>query len=640
VKHLPALLIAATLLAPWPSLAASPVVAAQPTPELTEADVGPFLDEFFARELEPQQVVGAGVVIVQDGQVVAARGYGYADLEEKRPVEPENTLFPAQSVSKLFAATAVMQVYERGLVDLDADVRDYLGDVPLDSDFEQPVTLGHLLTHTAGFDDSYIGFLPRNAEDLLTVPEFLTRYRRRVIFEPGTVHAYTNYGSLLARHVVDMATGTRYEDYLVEKILRPLGMKQSSPLPPPPEWADRVATGYLPARDGMESTRSAFPDGLVRFRTSTGTVASTVVDMARFMIAHLEGGSIEGGRILEPETVELMHRQQFAQHPLLPGATYGFFETFSGGERGIFHFGSGFGYGTMLYLLPEHRTGLYIAHSNSASRIAEALMAAFLERYFDKPATGMAAADREYANDATHFAGFYEQARRPETTFEKLPLGLMQADLRALDSRTLANDQLVEREWLRSGPLTFERSDGRGFVAFEEDAEGRPTFASIWDNEVPQLLVLERVPWYDSTPALLARVAWFTLVFLIVVLGYPIGSWVQRRRRTRASEIQSARVITGSIVGSAALNLAFLAGLVWIFAGRQFFYSVTPMMVAVFCLPLVALVFSGLALTGSMRGRTERPAHRAARALQVVILATLVLFPLFLWRWNLLGFHF
>ena len=177
---------------------ATPAVEASPS-DLTEADLRAFLDDFFERELEVHQVVGAGVVVVQDGRIVDARGYGYADLEAERPVVVDSTLFPAQSVSKLFAATAIMQLYERGLVDLDADVREYLGDVPLDSPFSEPVTLAHLLTHTAGFDDSYIGFLPREADDTISVPEFLTLYKRQAIFRPGTVHAYTNYGSLLGQ---------------------------------------------------------------------------------------------------------------------------------------------------------------------------------------------------------------------------------------------------------------------------------------------------------------------------------------------------------------------------------------------------------------------------------------------------------
>jgi CubicO group peptidase (beta-lactamase class C family) len=609
-------------------------VAATAPAELTESEARLFLDDFFEREMEAQQVVGAGVVVVSGGEVLASGGYGFADLEERRPVDPAGTLFPAQSVSKLFAATAVMQQVERGELDLHRDVRTYLGEVPVRNDFDQPVTLAHLLTHTAGFDDSYVGFLPRHADDKLTVPDFLTRYARTVIFRPGTVHAYSNYGSLLSRHAIEVVTGRHYEDYLVDEIVRPLGMEQTCPLPPPAGWADRIATGYLPARDGVESTRDAFPDGLVRFRTRTGTLASTVLDMAHFMIAHLEGGSYAGGRILEPETLELMHAQQFAQHPRLPGATYGFFESSAHGQHGILHFGSGFGYGTFLYLMPEHGIGLYVAHSNSSSRISEALLDAFLERFF--PAEPLPEATfrlKPMDKTAEHYAGSYRQVRRPETTFEKLLHSLLQGRFRATDAHTLSHDQFLPREWRMTGPSVFERPEGGGILAFELDDAGTPRLLSLADNELPQLLVLERVPWYDSTPALLARLGWFFLVFAVVVVGSPILAW--RRRRAGAGSDGWPR---RAIWGAAALNLAFFLGLVWVFASQQFFYPVSATLVAILSLPLVATALTVVALTQAR----SRPATagRLTRLLHAATLATLALFPLFLWRWNLLGFHF
>jgi len=615
-----------------------PAAVAEPQAELAADDLGIFLDEFFERELPAEQVVGAGVVVVRDGEILAARGYGYADREQKLPVVAETTLFPAQSVSKLFAATAVMQLYERGLVDLDADVRGYLGDVPIDSEYAQPVTLGHLLTHTAGFDDSYIGLLPRDPDDILTVTEFLNRYRRRVIFPPGTVHAYSNYGSLLARHAVEVVTGTSYEEYLVEEIVRPLGMQRTCVLPPPPEWVDRFATGYMPSGEGIESTRDMFPDGLVRFHTHTGTLASTVVDMARFMIAHLEGGGIDGSRILQPETARLMHHQQFAQHPRLPGVAYGFFESVAGGKRGLFHFGSGFGYSTLLYLLPDHRTGFYIAHSNNSSRIAEKFLTAFLERYFDRPRPTVTATLESFDNDATHFAGYYAPVRRPETTFETLPMMLIQGHLRAPDSKTLANDQLLPREWIRTGRDLFERPVGEGLVAFTESATGDPTILSEWDAEAPQLLVLQRLPFSLSTPVLLAQLAGFVLVFVAVVLGYLIGALVRRFRQPSTTRQQ--RYLHAATFGAAALNLLFLLGLAWTFISQDWMYSVSPTLVATFCIPFVAVALTGLAVAGAIRDRASLSGRPAARTLQLVVLAALVLFPLFLWRWNLLGFHF
>ncbi len=604
---------------------------------MAEADLAAFLDDFFERELEPQEVVGAGVAIVRDGRLLAARGYGFADRESGTPVVPEETLFPAQSVSKLFAATAAMQLVEAGRVDLDADIRPHLGSVPIESDFEEPVTLGHLLTHTAGFDDSYVGFLPRDDDDTIPVSEFATLYRREVIFQPGTVHAYSNYASLLARVVVSQVTGRTYEDYVREEVMAPLGMVRSCLLPPPPEWADRLATGYLPSAEGLESTRDAFPDGLIRFRTATGTLATTVVDMARFMIAHLEGGAVEEGRILEPATVQRMHAQQFAQHPSAPGATYGFFESVAGGERGIFHFGSGFGYGTFLYLMPESRTGIYLAHSNSSSRIGEALLLALLDRYYARQAQPAMPAAAGLSGDVERFSGYYVPVRRADSTFEKLPLTLVQGKLRAEDGRTLANDQVLPRRWVQTGSRVFERPEGGGVVAFDGAGDDPARFASIWDEEMPQLLVLERMPWYDTTPLLAARLGWFVLVFVTVVISTPLVALLRRLRRRPSP--QGGRV-RWAAYAAALFYLVFLVGVAWSFVSRDFMYSVSGAMVALFWLPLVAILPTALALVSAAREREALAGGWLARTSRILTLSTLALFPFFLWRWNLLGFHF
>lgn len=583
--------------------------------------------------------MGAGIVVVRGDEILAARGYGLADREAGRPVVPGSTLFPAQSVSKLFAATAVMQLAERGLVDLDADVRTWVDDVAMDSGFPEPVTLAQLLTHTAGFDDSYIGLLPRTPGDVLTVPEFLNDRRPKVVYRPGTVHAYSNYGSLLARHVVEKVTGRDYEDYLREEILRPLGMSESCPLPPPPEWADRVATGYLPGRGGLESTRDEFPDGLIRFRTPTGTVISTVVDMARFVTAQLGDGSVDGGRVLEPDTVRLMHRRHFSQGSAAPGVAYGFFESLAGGRRGLFHFGSGFGYGTLLYLLPEEGVGFYLAHSNSASRIDEAFLNGFLRRYFPTRRPAVAPSPATFETRAEGFAGFWAPVRRPQSTFETLPFLLLQARLRAPDERTLANDQLLPREWVRTGPLTFERPEGGGGLAFQENAAGRPALLSIWDDEEPELLVLERMPWFDSTPALLARLGWFALVFFLGALAWPLGALWRRRRRRRGVPLR-ARLVTPAAGAAATLDLAFLVGLAWVFVSRDWMFGVSPVLVAILCLPLAAIACVAIAVLGALRTHGELAGRPLARGARILMLATLVLFPLFLWRWHLLGFVF
>src|SRR5215212_11872848 len=116
------------------------------------AELEAFLDEELGREMEKHHIAGAAVSVVKDGELFFAKGYGYADLDNKIPVDPEQTVFRIGSVGKLFTWTAVMQLVEQGKLDLDADINTYL-DLRIPDTYPQPITLKHLMTHTSGFED-------------------------------------------------------------------------------------------------------------------------------------------------------------------------------------------------------------------------------------------------------------------------------------------------------------------------------------------------------------------------------------------------------------------------------------------------------------------------------------------------------
>jgi CubicO group peptidase (beta-lactamase class C family) len=125
--------------------------------ELTSADVEAFLDGIVPLQLQQQDVAGATIAIVKDGKLLFAKGYGYADVKNKKPVVAEETLFRPGSVSKLFTWTAVMQLAEQGKLDLDRDVNEYL-DFKIPEAFGQPITLKNILTHTPGFEEQLKDF--------------------------------------------------------------------------------------------------------------------------------------------------------------------------------------------------------------------------------------------------------------------------------------------------------------------------------------------------------------------------------------------------------------------------------------------------------------------------------------------------
>jgi CubicO group peptidase (beta-lactamase class C family) len=240
---------ALTVLASPSAFAAAPeeVPAAPAAPPaavtLTAADANGWLDGYLPYALKTGDIAGAVVAIVKDGQVLTARGYGYADVAAKKPVDPTLTLFRPGSVSKLFTWTAVMQLVEQGKIDLDADVNQYL-DFKIPPRQGKPITMRNLMQHTAGFEEQAKGIITENTQ----APGFETLLKAWVpqrVFAPGTTPAYSNYGASLAGYIVQRLSGESFDSYMEKHIFEPLEMKYSTfRQPVPPELAPLMSKGY------------------------------------------------------------------------------------------------------------------------------------------------------------------------------------------------------------------------------------------------------------------------------------------------------------------------------------------------------------------------------------------------------------
>jgi CubicO group peptidase (beta-lactamase class C family) len=341
------------------------------------ADLETFLDDFFATHLDSHQIPGAAVAVVADGRLVLAKGYGYADLAANRPVDPALTVFDVGSVSKLFTYTAVMQLVEQGRLDLHTDVNDYLTHFQVPDTFAQPVTTAHLLTHTGGFDEWDIGAAVRDATEVLPVCDYLAQRLPPRVRPPGELLVYSNHGTALAGCLVEEISGQPFADYVADHILNPLGMDHSS-FGWPPALLANMATGYAQHPAGPRPFAPYY-----RHYGPAGELKATAVDMSRFMIAHLQNGRYADAQILQPETVQLMHAQQYSHHPRLPGFTYGFFEEQFNGRRALLHGGdTNPTFSSLLVLLPEENVGLFIAHNSVEWHFRQRLIGAFMDRYY------------------------------------------------------------------------------------------------------------------------------------------------------------------------------------------------------------------------------------------------------------------
>src|SRR3989440_12628718 len=239
---------------PSPPPAKLPAVALQPSPPpaLTRADFETFLDALIPSQLQNRNIAGAVVSVVKDGQVLFQKGYGYADFEAKKPVLPEQTLFRPGSISKLFTATAAMQLVEQGKLDIDRDVNEYL-DFAIPKTYPEPITLRRLLTHTAGFEDTLKNLFVAHESDMKSLRTYLVNQMPARIFPPGKVPSYSNYGFSLAGYIVERVSGEEFEQYIPNHILQPLRMTNSTfDQPLPPQLSAEISKDY---RDAAKKPR-------------------------------------------------------------------------------------------------------------------------------------------------------------------------------------------------------------------------------------------------------------------------------------------------------------------------------------------------------------------------------------------------
>ena len=352
------------------------------------AEMESFLDDLIGKQMKENHIAGAAVSVVKDGKLFFAKGYGYADLENRIPVDPEQTLFRIGSVTKLFTWTAVMQLVEQGKLDLEADINTYL-DFRIPDPYPQPITLKHLLTHTAGFEDLHFELVVTNTDHLVPAREWLVSHMPARVRPPGVAAAYSNYGASLAGYIVARVSGQPYGQYIQEYILDLLGMVHTTAQwPIPPDLSAHESVGYRYADGDFQ----VFPDLIGQLAILPGGgMRSSATDIARFMIAHLQNGrysdaKVAEARILKEATAQRMHSTLYAPDPRLLGTAYGFFDFSDNGQRTIGHSGEAEPMHSLLLLLPDQNLGVFVVYnSDGAGNLINqhlGFQRAFFDHYF------------------------------------------------------------------------------------------------------------------------------------------------------------------------------------------------------------------------------------------------------------------
>ncbi|WP_321393922.1 serine hydrolase domain-containing protein [Emcibacter sp.] len=599
-------------------------------PQVVEA----FSDGVIIPTMETNHSPSGVVAVMKDGKVIFAKGYGYIDVEKRIPVDPETSMFRPGSISKLFTWVSVMQLVEQGKIDLDVDVNTYLKTFKVkDSWPGQPVTMRHIMTHTAGFEDGFLGYLIINdPERILPIAESLAKYQPERVYPPGKHLAYSNWATVLAGLIVQNVSGQPFNDYVQEHIFDVLGMTRTTFVEPLPEkYMPYEAKGYdyNPKEDRYVEQASEI---LASYGPAGGS-STTALDMTKFARALLGGGSYNGGRILKEETLKQILDEGFTHDERVRGIGLGFLKRQYGSEdvKNYGHDGGTTFFISHFGLSQKENLMLFSSFSGPG---ALATHRAYVKKFYDEfypREVPFIEPPKDFFERGQKYAGTYNSSRSSFTKPEALLRGLNSVKVQVLPDNTLmiGPDRYVEME-----KNLFRMVDDYSRVAFQEDEEGNITHF-VYDGLAVKHMY--RAGFYETRSFINLAVGASLIVFLgvFVRLAYQWSGY-------RAMKAPERRAMEASFL-VAGLNIMFLACVAWAFRN-----GVNPVMWKIpFSLELANFLANIAILAAFYHLYRAVTVWRAglfkswwARSRYSVITFFALLMAWFYYYWNFFGFNY
>lgn len=602
--------------------------------DLDRDALGEYVDRTVRAARARLGIPGVAVVAVHRGEVILKQAWGLARVEGEVVADPDTTIWPVFSVTKPFTATAVMELVRRGTLRLDDPAERHLGRVRFrGSPGGTPITIHHLLTQTSGLDEQVTGIVALPGAPADRMEDVLLRALPPRVRPAGEVFQYSiGFNHTLLGHVIENVTGKDWDAAMEELVLEPLGMTDSSfrhaPIPAP-----REALGYDPLSSLLGRPRLV-PHAAMHVRPA-GSLRTTGRDMARFLIAHLEGRTYQDAPFLDEATRAAMRARQFSAHPALPGVGYGFMRQ---GEA-IEHAGGPLPHLASVFLLPGERFGIFLAtNTPTGGRLMKGLHRELAEEFFPG---SMRHPAPEVSGPPPDPEGLYQLAWRPRHGLQRivgaLPaipvLRVREAEEGVLRVSVLGFPGANFTARHVGGPV-FERERDRGALVFHPGQNGVAArlHTGFLQPYTSFPFTFERIHPAATWPAQLALMA---LAWGVFLLGGPVvllARGLARLRGTLAPARPDARWWLARAL--ACTNLA------WMLAPAVAFLD-TPLVrwpgypfgIAASARLLLALGPLSLVATGALLVLTLRrgPASRGDALLLVAFLGFLPLAA----RWGL-----
>lgn len=496
--------------------------------DLVDKTISPMITKLMSEGNVP----GLAIAIVKDGKVLFKRGYGVADVTAQTPVNPDTSLFHIGSVTKLFTATAAMQLHEQGKLDLDVSVNQYLTNMKVEEPFGRPITMADILTHRAGLGYKLLGTVTPFGQVSTPLGEHLPATLPEPARTPGFVSVYSDYGIALEGRIIEEISGESYQEYVANHILKPLNMNSSGTILTPEKSLRMSMPGA-----SIEGTFPPEEFNYSNFAPAT-EVHSSVADMAKFMLMQLGHQEANNPQVLKASTRNLMQSRQYTPHPSVFGWGYGFREEKVNGHHTIGHGGSWFNHLGKLILVPEQDLGIYFVMNKRNKSLFDYTIKATIDIFMPKVENLKPTGNEEpISTPLTQFAGTYLRGQFDATELEKLKL--LSETHKIFDVVVDENALIIKGErYYEMEPNFFLSEDGLTNVVFVSDPYNDDLYITF-DGSSGHVRV-------SSFQKLSNQLIFSLLAFFGMVLAF----FIQKKKRATPRSLQIVNLVflTTSVV--------------------------------------------------------------------------------------------
>lgn len=430
--------------------------------------------DMIAEEYIGKTIPGASIIISEHGDIVFSKGYGYADIEQQIPVEPSSTVFEWGSITKTFVWVSVMQQVELGHIDLSQDIRTYLPDGFLKNiHFETPITMLHLMNHTAGFAEQLFDLRYQETDIEQSLEDILSINQPEQIFEPGTVSAYSNWGAALAALIVERVSGQDFAEYVHEHILSPLSMSQTAVRP---QWNDcsaiieKKATGY-----SFSAINETFQvEDWMRFRMyPAGSMNGTALDLMKYANELAKMPDTSSILFQDAQTKNLMFSETYCSFGANAGLSHGFWQ-YPNNSGILGHEGGTYGFKSQFWVEPETERAIVILTNVMETDFCSKIMEALVQQSTVQPSTLINS--KEELRD---FEGDYLPARSSWGNVAEI-----QGHMQTIQISAIADGQLLLKMPFMGKEQVYKQTDRYQFYCAEAIPEEQVIAFSVEKSDI------------------------------------------------------------------------------------------------------------------------------------------------------------